>query len=124
CHMETPYGKKNGPFTGYPVFEVPPVIAQTIHNVGYDSCSTASNHAYDGGEAGIDRTLDALDAAGVKHAGTARSAAEAVTPDLLRANGVTVAQLSYTFSLNGMRPPADKPWLAQPPAGSEDSRAR
>ncbi|HEY7175367.1 MAG TPA: CapA family protein, partial [Micromonosporaceae bacterium] len=60
CHMETPYGKPNGPFTGFPVFEVPPQIAQTIHDVGYDSCSTASNHSLDGGEAGIDRTLNAL----------------------------------------------------------------
>ncbi|HEY9483115.1 MAG TPA: CapA family protein [Micromonosporaceae bacterium] len=112
CHMETPYGKPGGPFTGYPIFEVPPSIATTIHDVGYDSCSTASNHSLDGGEAGIDRTLDALDAAGVKHTGTARSAAEAATPDLLQANGVTVAQLSYAFGFNGLRRPADKPWLA------------
>jgi poly-gamma-glutamate capsule biosynthesis protein CapA/YwtB (metallophosphatase superfamily) len=112
CHMETPYGKSSGPFTSYPVFEVPPSIAQTIHDVGYDSCSTASNHSLDGGEAGIDRTLDALDAAGVKHAGTARSAAEAAKPDLLQANGVTVAQLSYAYGFNGIKRPADKPWLA------------
>src|SRR5215475_10326860 len=112
CHMETPYGRAGGPFTGYPVFEVPPQIAQTIHNVGYDSCSTASNHALDGGVAGIDRTLNARDAAGVEHTGTARSAAEAATPDLLEANGVTVAQLSYAFGFNGLKRPADKPWLA------------
>ncbi|HKE66933.1 MAG TPA: CapA family protein [Micromonosporaceae bacterium] len=112
CHMETPYGKPNGPFTSFPVFEVPPAIAQTIHDVGYDSCSTASNHSLDGGEAGIDRTLDALDAAGVKHSGTARSAAEAAQPDLLQANGVTVAQLSYAYGFNGIKRPADKPWLA------------
>jgi poly-gamma-glutamate capsule biosynthesis protein CapA/YwtB (metallophosphatase superfamily) len=112
CHMETPYGKPNGPFSGYPVFEVPPAIAQTIRNVGYDSCSTASNHALDGGEAGIDRTLNALDAAGVKHAGTARSAAEAARTDLLQANGVTVAQLSYAFGFNGIPRPPGKPWLA------------
>ena len=112
CHMETPYGKPSGPFTGYPIFEVPPSIATTIHDVGYDSCSTASNHSLDGGEAGIDRTLDALDAAGVKHTGTARSAAEAATPDLLQANGVTVAQLSYAFGFNGLKRPAGKPWLA------------
>jgi poly-gamma-glutamate synthesis protein (capsule biosynthesis protein) len=94
------------------VFEVPPGIAKTLHDVGYDSCSTASNHSLDGGEAGIDRTLSALDAVGVKHAGTARSAAESATPDMLTANGVSVAQLSYAFGFNGeIRPPA-KPWLA------------
>lgn len=112
CHMETPYGPANGPFTGFPEFEVPPAIAKTIHDVGYDSCSTASNHSLDGGVAGVDRTLAALDAAGVKHAGTARSAAEAATPDLLDVNGVTVAQLSYAYGFNGLVRPADKPWLA------------
>src|SRR5262245_33602436 len=112
CHMETPYGKPNGPFSSFPVFEVPPAIAQTIHDIGYDSCSTASNHSLDGGEAGIDRTLGALDAAGVKHAGTARSAAEAAKPDLMQVNGVTVAQLSYAYGFNGIKRPPGQPWLA------------
>ncbi len=112
CHMETPYGKAGGPFHGYPVFEVPPAIATTIHDIGYDSCSTASNHSIDGGEAGVDRTLDALDAAGVKHAGTARTPAEAASTDLIDANGVTVAQLSYAYGFNGLKRPAGKQWLA------------
>lgn len=112
CHMETPYGPKNGPFHGYPVFAVPPSIAQTIHNVGYDTCSTGSNHSLDDGRVGIDRTLAALDAAGVKHTGTARSAAEAATPDILDVNGVKVAQLSYAFGFNGIPLPKSTPWLA------------
>jgi Bacterial capsule synthesis protein PGA_cap len=112
CHMETPYGPADGPFKGYPVFAVPPQIAQTIHDIGYDSCSTASNHSLDDGQAGIDRELDALDAAGVKHTGSARSAADAARPDLLQANGVTVAQLSYAYGFNGIPLPADKPWMA------------
>jgi poly-gamma-glutamate synthesis protein (capsule biosynthesis protein) len=112
CHMETPYAASNGPFKGYPVFAVPPQIAQTIHDIGYDSCSTGSNHSLDDGLTGIDRELGALDAAGVKHTGSARSAAEAATPDLLDANGVTVAQLSYAFGFNGIPRPLDKPWMA------------
>lgn len=112
CHLETPVGPSRGPFSGYPVFAVPPAIATTLHDAGYDTCSTASNHSLDGGEAGIDRTLNALDAAHVRHAGTARSAKEAATPDLVRAGGVTVAQLSYAFGFNGRRRPAGKAWLA------------
>lgn len=112
CHLETPLGPAKGPYSGYPTFSVPPSIARTIHDIGYDTCSTASNHSLDDGEAGIDRTLNALDAAGVKHTGTARGAKEAATPDLLDVNGVTVAQLSYAFGFNGARRPADKPWLA------------
>lgn len=112
CHLETPLGRPNGPFTGFPTFEVPPAIARTIHDVGYDTCSTASNHSLDGGEAGVDRTLAALDAAGVRHTGTARSAAEAARIDMIEVNDVKVAQLSYAYGFNGAIRPADKPWLA------------
>jgi poly-gamma-glutamate synthesis protein (capsule biosynthesis protein) len=112
CHMETPYGPAGGPFTDYPIFAVPPQIATAIAAIGYDTCSTASNHSIDDGEAGVDRTLDALDAAGVKHAGTARSPAEAASVDLLTVKGVRVAQLSYAFGFNGLIRPAGKQWLA------------
>ncbi len=112
CHMETPYGPSGGPYTGFPVFAVPASIAQTIHDVGYDTCSTASNHSLDDGAAGITRTLNDLDAAGVKHTGTARSAAEAATPDIIDVNGVKVAQLSYAYGFNGISVPKGKPWLA------------
>ncbi|NML50779.1 CapA family protein [Streptomyces sp. R302] len=110
CHMETVYGKDGGPYTGYPAFKSPPEIAAALKATGYDSCSTASNHTLDDGAAGLGRTLDALDAAGVKHAGSARTAAEAARPTLLKAGGATVAQLAYTYDTNGYPLPEGKPW--------------
>jgi poly-gamma-glutamate synthesis protein (capsule biosynthesis protein) len=110
--METPYGPANGPFTDYPLFTVPPQVATAIAAVGYDTCSTASNHSIDAGEVGVDRTLDALDAAGVKHAGTARNPAEAASINMLDVKGIPVAQLSYSFGFNGLIRPAGKEWLA------------
>ncbi len=77
CHMETVYGKDGGPFTGYPAFKSPPQVAAALKHTGYDSCSTASNHTLDDGADGVRRTLGAMDAAGLRHAGSARSAAEA-----------------------------------------------
>jgi poly-gamma-glutamate capsule biosynthesis protein CapA/YwtB (metallophosphatase superfamily) len=112
CHLETPIGQPAGPFTGYPVFTVPPQIIPAIADTGYDSCSTASNHSLDAGEQGIQRTLSALDAAGLAHAGTARSVLEHNTPTIINVHGVMVAHLSYTFSFNGIARPAGKPWLA------------
>jgi poly-gamma-glutamate synthesis protein (capsule biosynthesis protein) len=114
CHLETPLGEPNGPFSGYPIFNGPPQVATTLAEIGYDSCSTASNHSLDKGATGVARTLDVLDAAGIKHAGTARSEVERVSPTLVRTGGVTVGQLSYTFSFNGLRLPRDQPWLANP----------
>jgi poly-gamma-glutamate synthesis protein (capsule biosynthesis protein) len=76
---------------------------------GYDGCSTASAHALDDGAAGVGRTLDALDRAGLRHTGTARSETEARSVALHRAGGARVAHLSYT-SATGHPPPDDQPW--------------
>lgn len=112
CHLETPVGRPAGPFTGYPVFAVPPQIAPALRRTGYDACSTASNHSLDGGAAGVRRTLDALDAAGIRHTGTARNAAEAAKPTIYDIGGIRVGHVAYTFSFNGLTEPATKPWLA------------
>lgn len=111
CHMETVYGPEEGPFSGYPMFVTPPHLARAVRDLGYDSCSTASNHTLDAGADGVRRTLDAMDAVGLAHAGSARSAEERATPPLLEAGGATVAQLAYTYGTNGIPVPADRPWL-------------
>ncbi|MEU6982021.1 CapA family protein [Streptomyces sp. NPDC046324] len=110
CHMETVYGPEGGPYAGYPAFTSPPEIAPALKATGYDSCSTASNHSLDDGAAGLARTLDALDKAGVRHAGSARTAEEAARPTLLKAGDATVAQLAYTYDTNGYPLPAGQPW--------------
>ncbi|MFB7469376.1 CapA family protein [Kitasatospora sp. NPDC056184] len=110
CHMETVYGPDGGPFTGYPAFKSPPQVARALKDAGYTSCDTASNHTLDDGPAGIRRTLDAMDAVGLAHTGSARDEAEAGRPALLRAGGATVAHLAYTYGTNGIPLPADRPW--------------
>ncbi|MFZ3567535.1 CapA family protein [Streptomyces sp. BH097] len=112
CHFEPVAGKPGGPFEGFPAFRVPPQIATTIKDVGYDTCSTASNHTLDHGAAGVTDTLNVLDRAGLKHTGSARSAAEAAKPLIIDVKGVKVAQLSYAFGFNGNELPKGKPWLA------------
>ncbi|WP_340562390.1 CapA family protein [Streptomyces sp. GSL17-111] len=111
CHLETVLGADDGPFSGYPMFRTPPQVAQAIAETGYDSCSTASNHTLDAGADGVTRTLEALDAAGVRHVGSARSAAERDRPALMEAGGAQVAQLAYTYGTNGIPVPEDRPHL-------------
>ncbi|MER5769775.1 CapA family protein [Streptomyces sp. NPDC001985] len=113
CHMETVYGA-DGDYSGYPAFTSPPEVAAGLAATGYDSCSTASNHSLDDGADGIRRTLEALDAAGVAHHGSARTATEAATPAWLEAGGAKVAQLAYTFDTNGHEPPPGQPWAVSP----------
>lgn len=109
CHMETVYGA-NGNYTGYPAFKSPPEVARGLAATGYDGCSTASNHSLDDGADGIRRTLDALDREGVRHAGSARTEAEARTVTILRAGAAKVAHLAYTYDTNGYPLPQGQPW--------------
>ncbi|WP_374102366.1 CapA family protein [Streptomyces sp. HB-N217] len=125
CHMETIYGA-NGDYSGYPLFKSPPEVAKALAATGYDGCSTASNHSVDDGAAGIRRTLDALDRAGVRHAGTARTAGEADTVTVLRAGRARVAHLAYTLHTNGHPLPDGQPWavdLIDEARVVEDARA-
>lgn len=97
CHMETPVGKPRGPFEGYPEFLVPPQILTTLKDVGYDTCSTASNHTYDHGLGAVRRTLNAMDKAGLGHTGSARTPEEAERINIRDVNGVKVAHLSFSW---------------------------
>ncbi|MGW1892813.1 CapA family protein [Streptomyces sp. NPDC002004] len=111
CHFEPVAGKPHGPFETYPRFLVPPQIATTIKHVGYDTCSTASNHTLDHGFKGVVNTLNVLDKAGLKHTGSARNAAEEAKTNIIDVKGVKVAQISFAFGFNGNEVPKDKPWL-------------
>jgi poly-gamma-glutamate synthesis protein (capsule biosynthesis protein) len=65
----------------------------------------ASNHGIDGGKAGLDRTLDVLDAVGLDHVGAYRSEAERDEHSgvlLKEINGIRIAFLDYTYGTNGI----------------------
>jgi poly-gamma-glutamate synthesis protein (capsule biosynthesis protein) len=93
----------------FPFFGVPPTITEAIAKAGFDRCSTASNHTYDRGLAGIDTTINALLANNVAQSGMARTPNE-IEPHTFSVKGVTLSHLSYTFSYNGLLLPQDQEW--------------
>ncbi len=112
CHLETPVARPGGPFLGFPTFSVPPQVTAGIKAAGFDGCSTASNHTIDQGVEGVTRTIEALEATGLGHTGSARSAAEAATPKIYDVRGIKVAHLSYALGFNGLSRPPGREWLA------------
>ncbi|MDY6055416.1 CapA family protein [Micrococcus sp.] len=103
CHHEVVIQADGGPYTGYPRFRSPKESVDALAEVGFDACTTASNHTNDGGFAGLVRTLDTLEAAGLETAGTWRSREEAQMPDLMTTEqGVVVGIVSQTYALNGI----------------------
>lgn len=109
CHLEVPVAPPGVAPSGYPVFRAPVEIVRDLGEQGWDGCSTASNHAADGGYDALAATLDAFDEAGMGHVGTARDKQESRGAQFyeLRRDGrtVTVAHLSATYGLNGLPPP-------------------
>lgn len=110
CHLETPVAAAGGPYRGYPSFAVQPEIVDALAGAGYDLCTTASNHSLDDGVDGLARTLDALDAARLGHAGTARSEEEAGQPTVVDVGGARVGVVAATFGTNGVPVPAGRAW--------------
>lgn len=111
CHNEVPVAPPGGPYKYYPAFAAPQETLDAVREVGYDLCTTASNHSLDDGWSGLVRTLDALDARGLQHAGTARTAEEAETPTIhTTADGVRIAVVTGTYDTNGIPRPRDREW--------------
>ena len=109
CHLEGALDPQNAGLSYYPLFNAPHEVADALAAAGYDACSTAGNHTLDHGFTGVSDTLDILDAAGIRHAGSARTPEERL-PSLYEVNGVTVGHISYTYGTNGIPAPSDKPW--------------
>ncbi len=111
CHEEVPFALPGRPLQSYPVFAAPPQIAPWIASIGFDACTTASNHAVDQGFEGLQHTADLLEAHGVEPIGTFRTARERREPVILTTEqGVRVGVVAGTYSLNGFPLPEGRPW--------------
>jgi poly-gamma-glutamate synthesis protein (capsule biosynthesis protein) len=111
CHEEVPFATDDHHLSNYPVFAAPPSIARWIASMGWDACTTDSNHSIDQGLDGLVRTADLLERAGVRHVGTFRTRAERRKPVILTTeNGVKVGIVGGTYSLNGFVLPPEQRW--------------
>lgn len=111
CHEEVPFAAPGAEPRNFPLFAAPPAIAPWIASMGWDACTTASNHALDDGWDGLVRTADLLEDAGVAHVGTFRSYAERQRPIVLTTDaGVRVGIVAGTYSTNGLPLPEGRRW--------------
>jgi len=96
-------------YSGYPAFNTPQSLAETLAQTGFDIVNQANNHAMDMGRAGLYATLDLWDTIdGITVVG-ARKSGESMR--IVTVNNITLGFLSYTYGLNGIALPADNPNL-------------
>lgn len=110
CEFETPIAKRGGPYTGYPVFNVPPEVADAAASVGYTACTHATNHSWDLGADGIARLWDTLASKGIAQTGSYKTEEDSTKPLVIDSptGGGKLGLVTGTVSLNGMT--ADHDW--------------
>lgn len=98
-------------YTGYPLFNSPDAIADTLKKAGFDLIVTANNHILDRGYKGALRTLEVLENASLDTTGCFSSLEAQNTPFIKSIRGVDIGYIAYTYGLNGIPLPKNAPYL-------------
>lgn len=94
-------GEDNGGYTNtYYVFNAPDAFARDTKEAGVDLISTINNHTLDRGPAGMLRTLEVLDAAGLPHTGSFDPKKGREEAYYFELDGVKFAVVAYTYTTN------------------------
>ena len=96
-------------YSGFPLFNTPQALTQTLADTGFNIVNLANNHDLDMGAAGLYNTLDLLDTIeGITVIGARR---EGESARIITKNNITLGFLAYTFSTNGIPIPRNNPNL-------------
>lgn len=115
CQLETPLTDTNTNLSTGISINSPASFATALKRAGYDGCSTANNHAFDRGLAGVRATRTIMARNGLKAAGPGSDADHPGQPVFYHAGGLKIAQLAYSFTLNNVGDqtfvPSNAPWF-------------
>jgi len=90
-------------YSSYPMFNYHPALAPALRAAGIDVVSTANNHSLDRFAVGADRTLLAVQAAGLAYTGTRPSdRPDAPWHAVTRSGDHSIAWLACTYGTNGI----------------------
>lgn len=92
-------------YSGYPMFNYHPTLVGDLKASGVDVLLTANNHSLDRQSLGVDRTIEAIQAAGLPYTGTRHRDAMtapwyAITPTTVGGKTWNVAWLGCTYGTN------------------------
>lgn len=111
-NQETILGGAEFGYTGYPMFNSPQEVGDAIAKAGFDVVLHATNHTMDKKYKGVQNTLDFWKKyPEIEVLGIHESAADQAKIPVIEKNGIAIAMLNYTYGLNGLKLPEDKPWL-------------
>ncbi len=90
----------NRELAGYPIFNAPEEVVESIKNAGYDAIDLAHNHILDTGIEGLVYTYNAFKKAGMDSFGVKTTDKDEIL--VKKVNGIKVAILGYSYGFNGI----------------------
>lgn len=89
-------GTQSGEYKGYPAFNTPDSLIDTLRSAGIGLCLTANNHSYDTGLYGMKRTVQVLKEKGMPYIGT-RETEDEPAFTVRNVNGIKIGMACYTY---------------------------
>lgn len=111
-NQETILGGDQFKYSGYPSFNSPVEIGSALADTGFDVILQATNHTMDKGLAGVENTVAFWKQySDITTLGINESKEESEQIPIIEKNGIKIAMLNYTYSLNGKSLPDGMPYL-------------
>ncbi len=103
ANLETTVGKYGKmAYSGYPLFNAPESLLETVHDAGVDFLTLANNHMLDRYFEGMQATVNWVEQYGFDHGGANRTPEERDAPVTAVVDGIRIGFLCYTEMTNGM----------------------
>ncbi len=112
ANQEVIIGGEELGISGYPSFNAPVEIADSLVEAGFDVICHATNHALDKGKRGILNTCEYWDREypEITVLGINKDENEYKNVNIIEKNGIKIALLNYTYGTNGIQQPSDMPY--------------
>lgn len=103
ANLETTIGRNdNRAWSGFPCFNTPESLLDTVRDAGIDFLTLANNHIVDRGFTGLQLTVDNVERYGFDYAGANRTPEEKERTVVVEVNSIHIGMLCYTEMTNGM----------------------
>lgn len=107
-NQETILGGRNFKYSGYPLFNTPDEMAETLHELGFDIVNGSTNHAFDMNEKAVDHSIQLFKRyKDMKYIGLYQSKEEQKKVPVIEKNGIRIALLSYNQYVNYDQKPSE-----------------
>lgn len=101
-NQETPLCGPEMGYAGYPNFNTPDEMGDTLLRLGFDIVNIANNHMLDKRGKGLSRTIEYWDTKPVTLLGGYKNKDDYNDIRVIEKDGISIALLSYTYDTNGM----------------------